>query len=461
MAISERKSVGLRRFMEKTPRSLELYKKTLDVMPGGATANIKFFSPYPIAMEKGRSSYLYDIDGNEYIDYLLSYGALILGHGHPDIIEAVHVQLEESGTYLFGAPHRLEVEMGEKVKQLYPSMERLRYTNSGTEATLLAIRLAYAYTGKNKIAKFEGHYHGGYDQVLVSVNPPVHEAGSERHPHPVAESKGVDPYHEKHTIILPFNDLDATYDILKKNQHDLAAVIIEPVQGGFIPATQSFMDGLKKMTEEMGILLIFDEVKTCFRMGFGGAQAYYQITPDLTTLGKAVGGGYPIGITGGRRDIMELSAPKASADVFDLSKSRHSSSKDVLFHSGTYNGHPSILAAGLATIQVLEREIWHIQDMASKLKAGIAKLFSERGVGLQVLGLGSIFNIIITEQESISNYRDLQKADFALRRELDFLLLAEGIYTKPLNRYSISAAHGEKEISRTLEAFEGALRKLC
>lgn len=460
MAISER-SAGLRRFMEKTPRSLELYKKALDVMPGGATANIKFFSPYPIAMEKGQESYLYDIDGNEYIDYLLSYGALILGHGHPEIVEAVRLQSEESGTYLFGAPHRLEIQMGEKIKQFYPSMERLRYTNSGTEATLLAVRLAYAYTGKNKIAKFEGHYHGGYDQVLVSVNPSLNEAGPADSPSPVTESMGVDPYHEEHTIILPFNDLDATYDILQKNKDELAAVIIEPVQGGFIPATQSFMGGLRKMTEEMGMLLIFDEVKTCFRLGLGGAQAHYQISPDLTTLGKAVGGGYPIGITGGRKDIMDLSAPKASADVFDASKSRHSGSRDVLFHSGTYNGHPAILAAGLATINVLEREMQHIHDVAAKLKAGITKLFSERGIAMQTLGLGSIFNIVITDQSEISNYRDLQKADFAFRRELDFLLLAEGIYTKPLNRYSISAAHGEKEISRTLEAVEGALRKLC
>ncbi|MFS0646930.1 aspartate aminotransferase family protein [Siminovitchia sp. 179-K 8D1 HS] len=460
MAISER-SAGLRRFMEKTPRSLELYKKALDVMPGGATANIKFFSPYPIAMEKGQDSYLYDIDGNEYIDYLLSYGALILGHGHPEVVEAVRLQLEESGTYLFGAPHKLEIKMGEKIKQLYPSMERLRYTNSGTEATLLAIRLAYAYTGKNKIAKFEGHYHGGYDQVLVSVNPSLNEAGPADSPSPVTESMGVDPYHEEHTIILPFNDLDATYDILQKNKDELAAVIIEPVQGGFIPATQSFMGGLRKMTEEMGMLLIFDEVKTCFRLGLGGAQAHYQIAPDLTTLGKAVGGGYPIGITGGRKDIMDLSAPKASADVFDASKNRYSGSRDVLFHSGTYNGHPAILAAGLATINVLEREMQHIHDVAAKLKAGITKLFSERGIAMQTLGLGSIFNIVITDQSEISNYRDLQKADFAFRRELDFLLLAEGIYTKPLNRYSISAAHGEKEISRTLEAFEGALRKLC
>lgn len=459
MAISER-GMGIKRFAEKTPKSLEFYKEASKVLPGGSTANIKFFAPYPIIMEKGKGSRLYDLDGNEYIDYLLSYGALILGHGHPRIIQAVQKQLSEDGTYLFGTPHRLEVEMGKKIQQLYPSIELLRYTNSGTEATLLAIRMAYAFTGKNKIAKFEGHYHGGYDQVLVSVNPPMEKAGHPHQPKSVAESKGMDNYHEEHTIILPFNDLDATADILRKRKDELAAVIVEPVQGGFIPAEKKFMEGLRKLTEELGILLIFDEVKTCFRLGLGGAQEYFHIKPDLTTLGKAVGGGYPIGITGGKKEIMEVSIPKAASDVFDNSQSKQSGAKDVLFHSGTYNGHPAILAAGLETISVLEKEIYHINRTAEQLKKGITELFSKRGIAVKTLGLGSIFNLIFTEKDQILNYRDLQNADFSLRRELDFQLLNEGIYTKPLNRYSISSSHGQEEIDKTLEAYEKAIRRL-
>ncbi|RST77697.1 aspartate aminotransferase family protein [Siminovitchia acidinfaciens] len=459
MGISER-GMEIKRFAEKTPKSLDFYKEASKVMPGGSTANIKFYAPYPIIMEKGKGSHLYDLDGNEYIDYLLSYGALILGHGHPRVLQAVQEQLYESGTYLFGTPHRLEVEMGKKIQQLYPSIELLRYTNSGTEATLLAIRLACAFTGKNKIAKFEGHYHGGYDQVLVSVNPSVVEAGHPQHPNSIAESKGMDEYHEEHTIILPFNDLDATSEILRKRKDEVAAVIVEPIQSGFIPATQSFMDGLREVTDELGILLIFDEVKTCFRLGLGGAQEYYNIKPDLSTLGKAVGGGYPIGITGGKKEIMDVSIPKAASDVFDNSQSKISSAKDVLFHSGTYNGHPSILAAGLATIDVLEEEIDRINGIAGQLKKGISKLFLQRGIAVQTLGLGSMFNLIFTEKDQILNYRDLQHADYSLRKEFDFQLLNEGIYTKPLNRYSISSAHGQKEVDRTLEAYDKVLGSL-
>lgn len=459
MAISER-GMEIKRYTEKTSKSLEFYKEACKVMPGGTTANIKFFAPYPIVMDKGKGSRLYDLDGNEYIDYLLSYGALILGHGHPRVLQAVQEQLYDNGTYLFGTPHLLEVEMGRKIQQFYPSIELLRFTNSGTEATLLAIRLAYAYTGKNKIAKFEGHYHGGYDQVLVSVNPSIDEAGHPHQPRSVAESKGMDQYHEEHTVILPFNDLDAASDILKKRKDELAAVIVEPIQGGYIPAERSFMEGLRKLTEELDILLVFDEVKTCFRLGLGGAQEYYSIKPDLTALGKAVGGGYPIGITGGKKDIMEVSLPKAASDVFDSSQSKHSNARDVLFHSGTYNGHPSILAAGLETIAVLEEEISQINETADRLKTEISKLFLQRGIAVQTLGIGSIFNLIFTEKEQILNYRDLQSADFGLRRELDFQLINEGIYTKPLNRYSISSAHGQEEIDQTLEAYDKVIKRL-
>lgn len=453
-------SHSLTEFEKQTSKSREFFSKAKEVMPGGVTANIKFFDPYPIIMEKGKGAYLYDLDGNEYVDYLLSYGALMLGHGHPKIIQAIQEQLEEDGTMLFGTPHRLEVVMGEKIKELYPSMERIRYTNSGTEATLLALRLAYAYTGKTKIAKFEGHYHGGYDQVLLSLNPSLEEAGQAHAPKSVIESKGIDPYHEKQTIVLPFNDLEHTSDILTKNKDEIAAVILEPIQGGFIPAEAAFMKGLRKLTEELGILLIFDEVKTGFRVGLSGAQGHYSIKPDLTALGKVVGGGFPVGIVGGKEEIMMTSAPAASSDVFDSSHSKKSSAKEVLFHSGTYNGHPTILAAGLATINVLEQEIEHVFNMTDRLKEGIEGFFEKRGIAMQTIGLGSIFNVVITEKEQVRNYRDLQQANFSMRKELDFGLLAKGIYTKPLNRYSMATVHGEKEVDRTLEAYDAVLSKM-
>jgi glutamate-1-semialdehyde 2,1-aminomutase len=447
-------------FKKRTPQSQAFVEEAKKVMPGGVTANIKSFDPYPIVMKGGKGAYLIDLDGNQYIDYLLSYGALMLGHGHPAIIEAVTNQLTHDGTSLFGTPHRLEVEMGKKIQQYYPSMEMIRYTNSGTEATLLAIRMAYAYTGKYKIAKFEGHYHGGHNQVLLSVNPPVAEAGPIHEPFAIAETKGLAPYQMENTVILPFNDLDACAEILRKRKDEIAGVMMEPIQSGYIPAEQSFMEGLRKLTEELGILLIFDEVKTGFRMGIGGAQSVYGIKPDITTLGKVIGGGFPVGIIGGKKEIMMISAPVAASDVFDSSTSKKSSAKDVLFHSGTYNGHPTILAAGLAVLGVLEKEMETVLARTEQLKEGIRSLFKTRGIAMQTIGVGTIFNVVITDKEQVHNYRDLQESNFALRKEIDFHLLNEGIYTKPLNRYSMSTAHGENEINATLEAYDRVLSRI-
>lgn len=450
----------MEKYLEMTPKSKAFFESSKKVMPGGVTANIKFFEPYPIIMQSGSGAYLTDVDGNEYIDYLLSYGALKTGHGHPRIMEAIQKQIQSDGTLLFGTPHHLEVEMGKKIQALYPSIERLRYTNSGTEATLLAIRLAHAYTGKYKIAKFEGHYHGGYDEVLVSINPPIDEAGPANSPESILESKGISPSYLESTIVLPFNDLEATAAILTKHQGELAAVIMEPIQAGFIPAEQKFVEGLREITAKLGIVLIFDEVKTGFRLALGGAQEVYKVKPDLTTLGKVMGGGFPVGITGGKKEILATSAPSAASDVFDSSQSKKSNAQDVLFHSGTYNGHPTILAAGLETIKILEEEIKQVFSLTEQLKRGITETFKQKGITAQTIGSGSIFNVVITEKEYVRNYRDLQKSNFKLRREVDYELLTEGIYTKPLNRYSTSTVHGEKEIFRTLEAYKKVVSRL-
>lgn len=447
-------------FLKKTTKSHQFLEDAKAVMPGGVTANIKYFSPYPIVMKYGKGAYLTDVDDNKYIDYLLSYGALMLGHGHDEITKATREQLEQYGTCLFGTPHQLEVELGKKIQQYYPSMELLRYTNSGTEATLLALRLAAAYTGKYKVAKFEGHYHGGYDQMLVSVSPSIEKAGPEKEPFSLPDSKGIDPYHLEHTIVLPFNDLESCESILRKHQDEIGALVLEPIQGGFIPAEQEFMDGIRSLTKQLGIVLIFDEVKTCFRVGLGGAQALYHIKPDLTALGKVIGGGYPIGVVGGNREIMMTSAPVAAADVFDASQSKRSSAQDVLFHSGTYNGHPMILAAGLATMNVLEKESEMVFSRTEELKQELESMFQKKNIPMKAIGIGSIFSVVLTNKENIRNYRDLQEADFLTRRDIDFYLLNEGIYTKPLNRYSLSTAHTNEVIQKTILAYERVLNKL-
>ncbi|SHF70531.1 aspartate aminotransferase family protein [Ornithinibacillus halophilus] len=447
-------------FRSGKEQSKAMYEKAKKVLPGGITANIKYFSPQPIVMKTATGCKITDVDDNSYIDYLLCYGALITGHGHEQIMRATIKHMQNIGTAIFGAPHELEITMAEKLIELYPSIDMVRFTNSGLEATLFAIRLANAYTGKSKIGKFEGHYHGGANNVLVSVNPNQEEAGSELEPTSIAESNGI-PVHElKQTIVLPFNDFEATEKLLRKNKDDLAAIILEPIQGGFIPADATFMHQLRALTEELGILLIFDEVKTGFRVHLGGAQSIYHIKPDLTTLGKVLGGGFPIGAVGGRKDIMMYSAPNDASDIFS-SGGNSTAKKDVVFHSGTYNGHPVVLAAGLETIRLLEQD-GVMNDLVYKtnlLRTKLEELYASYHVPMQTIGMGSIFNIVFTN-DPIRNYRDMWKANKDLREAIDIELLELGIYNKPSNRYSLSIAHSMKDINKTIEAHEIAIKNV-
>lgn len=464
---------------ESFQRSAELFQQAKEVIPGGVSANIKYFAPYPIFMERAHGSHLFDVDGNQYVDYLLCYGSLILGHGHPKVMSAVIHQLLEGGTAVYGAPHAIETEMANKLVQLFPGIEMVRFTNSGLEATLLAIRTAQAYTGKQKIAKFEGHYHGGYNQVLFSVNPDLARAGKPEEPLAVPESRGIFRQDTENTIILPFNDLDACASILRKDADQLAAVILEPAQGGFIPAEKTFIQGLRQLTEELGILLIFDEVKTGFRLTLGGAQSLYDVKPDLTALGKVLGGGFPVGALGGKKEIMQMMSPAGTRDVFALGAQVASQSgavqsdviqsdaaqggqrEEVLFHSGTYNGHPTVMAAGLATIQVLESPgtMERLLQNTDRLRKQLEKIYHKYGIPMQALGIGSIFSIVLTDRE-VKNYRGLSQADMALRKNIDYQLLRLGVYTKPLNRYSMSVAHTEEDINKTIEAHEEAIKRV-
>ncbi|WP_188207717.1 aspartate aminotransferase family protein [Alkalibacillus aidingensis] len=447
-------------FQERTSESAKAYEQAKSVIPGGVTANIKYFSPHPIVMKEGSGTQLVDVDGNKYIDYLLCYGALILGHGHPKVKEAVQKQMEDCGTFVFGAPHHLEYEMAKKLVDLFPGIDQVRFTNSGLEATLLTIRLAEAYTGKQKVAKFEGHYHGGYDQMLVSVNPDLDGAGEQSNPSAVPESSGISDYHLEHTVVLPFNDLEATERILRAKQNEISCVILEPVQGGFIPANEEFMKGLRQVTEELGIVLIFDEVKTGFRLTVGGAQSIYGIEPDLTALGKVLGGGFPVGAVGGKMNIMEMMSPDRGRDILTATTQEQATDR-ALFHSGTYNGHPTVLAAGLATINVLEQSgvMKDLLNKTEKLRHNLENLYDQYSIPMQTVGMGSIFNLVFTDQP-IKNYRDLTQADTELRKQIDYELLELGIYTKPMNRYSMSVAHSDEDIQKTIDAHEQAINRI-
>ncbi|MDH5483426.1 MAG: aminotransferase class III-fold pyridoxal phosphate-dependent enzyme, partial [Candidatus Bathyarchaeota archaeon] len=275
-------------YLEKTSTSARLWKKASEVMPGGITANIKYFDPYPIFMRKAEGSRIYDVDEKEYVDYCLCLGPLILGHGHPKIVEAIRKQLDEGGTTIYGTPHELEIDMAERIKSHVPCAEMVRFTNSGLEATLHSIRVARAYTKREKVAKFEGHYHGAHDDLAVSVSPPIDLAGSELAPETVSNSAGLPDFVLANSIILPFNNSSATERLIEKHKNELAAVIIEPVARGFLPPERDFLKSLRKVTEENNIVLIFDEIMTGFRLGLGGAQEYFGIIPDMVALGKIV-----------------------------------------------------------------------------------------------------------------------------------------------------------------------------
>lgn len=441
-------------------RSSLLYERACQFIPGGVTANIKYFPPNPIVMARANGSKLYDVDDHEYIDYMLCYGALITGHGHPRVFDAVLKKMQAGGTAIFGTPHELETEMAETLVNLYPSVDMVRFTNSGMEATLLAIRIAVAYTGKTKIAKCEGHYHGGYNRVLFSVHPDEAQAGEEESPAAVPDSMGMTDDEIAQTVILPFNNLDAAEKVLRRHAHELAAVIIEPVQGGFIPADSDYIKGLSRLTEELDIVLIFDEVKTGFRVALGGAQAVYGVKPDLTALGKVLGGGFPIGAVGGRKALMAMTDPRRGRDILTVNGERSSAAR-VLFHSGTYNGHPIVLAAGMETIRLLEEEgfIDQLAANTALLRNMLEEVYAAHGIPMQTLGMGSIFNIALTEC-TVKHHRDMRNVDHALRQALDHELLQLGIYLKPLNRYSLSTAHSQEDILRTVEAHDKAIKRV-
>ena len=444
-------------YATKNPSSKKAFDNACSDIPGGITANVKFFAPFPLFMKEGHGAWLTDLDDHKYVDYVLSYGPLILGHERKEVLDSIQDYFAKHGTMLYGTPHELEDIFAKKIKKHFPSIEMLRYTNSGTEATLLCIRTAFAYTGKYKLAKFEGHYHGGYNEVLVSVNPDVSKAGDPTHPTPLPESKGISDRMLDDTIVLPFNDLEACTEILTKHQDEVAAIIMEPLFGGTIPATKEFMTGIRALTKKLGILMIMDEVKTGFRITLGGTQQYYDVTPDLTALGKVIGAGFPVGIVGGRKDIMSMAAPQGS-DILDNSNTR--SAADILYHSVTYNGHPMILNAGLTTIGILEHEFDGLLKRTERLKNGIRDIYAAHGIHILTPGLGSMFNIAVTELSDIKTYRDLQKSDFALRKKLDYALLLEGIYNKPCNRYNMCTAHTDEVIDFTLEAYEKAFKRI-
>jgi glutamate-1-semialdehyde 2,1-aminomutase len=418
--------------------SENLYIKSTKFLAGGVNGDIKFRDPYPLFFSKANGPYIWDIDNNKYIDYNLSYGALILGHGHPVVKRAILDTLNNTGTILFGNPSPLEVEFAELLLSIYMKDGLIRFTNSGQEATLLAIRLAKAYTEKEKVGKFDGHYHGA-NPFLLSNHRPNLNSSKKGNINKEPDSFEIKGKILDDIVILPFNNIEKTKEILDENK-DLAAIILEPFEDGYIPAKREFISFLRKYTLENNIVLIFDEVKTGFRIRIGGAVEYYNIVPDIICLGKIIGGGAPAGAVIGKEEIMNLLDPRK--------KEKH------VFHSGTFNGNPLTMSLGLATIKELlsNGNFNYLQSISTELKNKISNLLSEYNIEHRIYGEGGIVNFTLGNKE-ILTYRDFSIENLIERKKIDLNLLKYGLYVIPGSRYSLSIAHKKEDIEETLNLF--------
>ncbi|MEM0343772.1 MAG: glutamate-1-semialdehyde 2,1-aminomutase [Thermoplasmata archaeon] len=437
-------------FKARTRRSADRFAEAQKHLPGGVTGNVKFYAPYPVYAKRAKGSHLWDLDGNEYVDYMLCFGPLILGHAHPRVVEAVRRQLEHDGSQTFGAPHELELRMAERLKRIFPFADLVRFTNSGLEATMHALRVAKGYRRKGKIAKFEGAYHGSYDEVLVSLAPPVDSAGPDSAPLSVPGSLGTAEAILRNVLVLPYNDIENTERLLRAHKDELAAVIMEPVQRGFVVPEVEFLRTVREITSELGIVLVFDEVMSGFRMDrMGGACTTYGVEPDMITLGKIMGGGFPCGAFMGRREIMDVVNPVTRPK------------NERVFHGGTFNGHPTVLAAGMATLDVLEEPGTYpaLNRMTDKLRDGLNDLFQRHGFDAYAVGPYSTFNIVFTKGR-ICDYRDAARCDAKLRQQFDYGMLARGIHYHPDKPLYTCTEHSSADVERTLAVADEVLRKM-
>lgn len=421
--------------------SIKAFEKAEQLMPGGVNSPVRAFKSVDtpaIFMARGEGSRIYDIDGNEYIDYVLSWGPLILGHRDPKVIEAIH-DVVERGTS-FGASTLEENRLAELVIERVPSIEKVRMVSSGTEATLDTLRLARGYTGKNKIIKFEGNYHGHSDSLLIKAGSGVATLG-------LPDSPGVPEGTAKNTITVPYNDLEAVKYAFEEFGDDIAAVIVEPVSGnmGVVPPINNFLQGLRDITKENDALLIFDEVMTGFRVGYNCAQGYFDVIPDLTCLGKVIGGGLPVGAFGGRKEIMDHIAP--SGDIYQ---------------AGTLSGNPLAMTCGYMTLSQLTPESYdYFNELGDMLEEGLTEIFSKHQVPLTVNRAGSMIGFFLNEGP-VTNFKEANKSDLELFSQLYRELAEQGIFLPPsqFEGMFLSTAHTKEDIEKTLHAFDVALERL-
>jgi glutamate-1-semialdehyde 2,1-aminomutase len=422
-------------------RSQQLYRRAREVIPGGVNSPVRSYSPYPLFVASAEGSKFKTVDSQEYLDYCMAYGALIDGHARAEVIQAVEEALEKGSIY--GQPTEMEVELSELIASMIPSMKMVRLVNSGTEATMHAIRLARAFTEKKKVLKFEGGFHGSHDSVLVKAGSGATLLGS-------PSSEGVPSEVANNTLVTRFNDEKIASKIIRDHSDELAAVIVEPVLGNIGPVLPKpgFLETLRKVTEESEVLLIFDEVITGFRLLIGGAQEYYKIRPDLTILGKILGGGLPLAAFGGRRDIMEKLAPMGP-----------------VYQAGTYSGNPVSVSAALATLQSLKKRAAQVysrlEKMGDRMREGIGDHLESARMAAQVNGLGSMFQLFFTDR-SVTDYHSAKSADIRKYEKYFHSLLASRIFVPPsqFETCFLSTAHTEEEVDSTLDAIGAALKTL-
>jgi len=425
-------------------RSSTLFNEAKNYIPGGVNSPVRAFKGVggePIYFERGEGAYLYDVDGNEYIDYVGSWGPMILGHSNLSIVDAVRTELDKG--LGFGAPTEIETSLAKKICQLMPSIELVRMVSSGTEATMSAIRLARGYTKRDKIVKFEGCYHGHSDSLLVKAGSGALTLG-------VPTSPGVPNDLAKHTLTLEYNNLDSVKALFSKMGEEIGCIIVEPVAGNMncIPPKEGFLQGLRKLCDDYGSLLIFDEVMTGFRVALGGAQAYYGVKPDLTTLGKVIGGGLPVAAFGGRHEVMNEIAPLGP-----------------VYQAGTLSGNPLSMASGLAMLSVIEADDSFYQNLSESteyLVNGIVAAANTNNVPMTSNNVGGMFGLFFSSEEKVTNFSQASNCDIESFKKFYKSMIRQGVYFAP-SAYEcgfLSAAHTKNELDQTINAALTAFSEL-
>lgn len=417
-------------------KSKQLFEEAKKILPGGVSSPVRAIKPYPFYTRKSIGSKIIDIDGNEYIDYVMGYGPLLLGHNYPAVREAVIKQLSEG--WLYGTPTELEVKLAHEIITIYASIDMVRFVSTGTEATMGALRAARGFTGKNKFIKIEGGFHGAHEAALVKAGSGATTLGT-------PDSAGVPVDFTKNTLQVPFNDIEAMTQAVEAYQDDLAAVIMEPVLGNIGPILpkKGYLEDVRALTSEHDVVLIFDEVITGFRLAMGGAQEYFDIIPDMTTLGKVLGGGFPIGVIGGKREIMEKISPAGN-----------------VYQAGTFNGSPVSMAAGLSVISTLQKEKVHekVNRAGDYLRSSLNDMVADLGLDYSVSGLCSMFKVFFGDMPY--NYEEALTCDKEKFNGFFKKMLKDGIFLPP-SQYEtnfLSLAHSQDDIDKTIEAYRRNLQ---